>query len=153
VNGIDVQAKGVRRPRWAAGFSSFLRGALGEMRVRNWEVSVLLCNDAVMKDLNRRYRGRNESTDVLSFRQADGGTQGHAGTAGDIVISLDTLRRNAAAMGVSEEEELKRLGVHGLLHLAGMDHGPGKGGAMLALQERIVERLAGARIGAGRSRR
>ena len=65
---------------------------------------------------------------------------------GDIAISLPALGRNARKFGVSENEELKRLVVHGILHLAGMDHGRGKGGAMLSLQEDLLERLGAERI-------
>jgi probable rRNA maturation factor len=59
---------------------------------------------------------------------------------------MDTLRRNARAFDVTEDEELKRLLVHGILHLAGMDHGSGKGREMLSLQERLLERLKEERI-------
>ncbi|MFI5369096.1 MAG: rRNA maturation RNase YbeY, partial [Spirochaetia bacterium] len=103
-----------------------------------WEISLLLCGDARITTLNGRYRGRNRPTDVLSFPRDEDGS----GTvAGDIAISLDTLRRNAAAFGVSEEEELKRLTLHGILHLAGMDHGRGKGRKMLALQQKLMGQL------------
>jgi probable rRNA maturation factor len=99
---------------------------------------MLLCDDRKITALNGRYRGRNRPTDVLSFPGDETGT---GVVAGDIAISLDTLRRNAAAFGVSEEEELKRLTLHGILHLAGMDHGRGKGRKMLALQEKLMEQL------------
>jgi probable rRNA maturation factor len=150
---IEVSAKGIRCPRWAVRYAAFLRKALKELDVRGWEVSVLLCGDALMKNLNRTYRGKNAPTDVLSFRQADSSTPGRASVAGDVIISLETLRRNAAEYGTGDEEELKRLGVHGLLHLAGMDHGNGRGGAMLRLQGQILDTLAKQRIFAPHPRR
>jgi probable rRNA maturation factor len=60
------------------------------------------------------------------------------------------MRRNAAAYGCTRDEELKRLTVHGLLHLAGMDHGRGPTGPMLELQERLLHGLRGERIVGGR---
>jgi probable rRNA maturation factor len=78
---------------------------------------------------------------VLSFRQDDGAGPAAGRTVGDIVISVGTVRRNADGRGVPAGEELARVAVHGLLHLAGMDHGRGRGGEMLALQEALVERL------------
>jgi probable rRNA maturation factor len=146
VNEVEIGAKGISRPRWWKKYSKFLEKAMDAMGVRKWEVSVLLCDDAVIHDLNKRYRRKDAATDILSFRQADARTPGYAGAAGDIVISLHTVRRNAERLGLSEEEELKRVGVHGLLHLAGMDHGRGKSGAMLKQQEQILRKLARERI-------
>jgi len=105
------------------------------------DVSILLCGDERIAELNRRYRGIDRPTDVLSFPRGEKGA-----LSGDIAISLETLARNAAAYGVSRDEELKRLAIHGLLHLAGMDHGRGKGSAMLRLQARIAEEMEGERI-------
>jgi probable rRNA maturation factor len=109
-----------------------------------WEISLLLCDDERIESLNERYRGIKRPTDVLSFCGESGGTPG--GVTGDIAISIDTLRRNAVEFGVTEEEELKRLIIHGILHLAGMDHGRGKGRQMLVLQEKLMEGLRAARI-------
>ena len=91
--------------------------ALGEPR----ELSILLCSDAVIQALNRRYRGRDYATDVLSFPQ----DTMEAGVAilGDIVISLPTATRNAEDVRRGAMMEALRLTVHGLLHLLGFDHG------------------------------
>ena len=60
-------------------------------------------------------------------------------TAGDIVISLDSLKKNCSDFEVSEDEELKRLLIHGILHLAGYDHSDNSPEQeMLKLQERIL---------------
>ncbi len=153
MNGVDVGARDVPLPRWSRRFASFLKRAMEEMGARDWEVSVLLCGDDFIRGLNGRYRSRDSATDVLSFSQTEGrrGRSGRA--AGDIVISLETLRRNAQLYGVTRDEELKRLGVHGLLHLCGMDHGRGKSGAMLREQERILSALKGRHILAAGPRR
>jgi len=69
-----------------------------------------------MRSLNRRFRGKNKATDVLSFpSQAPG-------VAGDIAISLEIAARNADALGHDLGTEVKILILHGMLHLAGYDH-------------------------------
>jgi probable rRNA maturation factor len=96
---------------------SFLREALALTRLTG-EVSVLLTGDRAVRDLNRQFRRKNKSTDVLSFPA----TENAAGVAGDLVISLDTALRQATERGHSLETEIKVLLLHGLLHLAGYDH-------------------------------
>ena len=79
------------------------------------EISVVLCDDLFIQDLNRDYRGKDKPTDVLSFAQND------PDVLGDIVISLPTAARQAAAAGWPLESEIALLGIHGLLHLLGYD--------------------------------
>jgi probable rRNA maturation factor len=137
----EVAADGVPLPRGSARLSRFCAKALAAAGHTEWQVSVLVCGDERMTALNKRYRGKDSTTDVLSFPGEEEGR-----VSGDIAISLPALRRNAAAYQVSENEEMKRLLVHGLLHLAGMDHGPGKSGKMLALQETLLETLRSEKI-------
>ncbi len=144
---VEVSVEGVPAPRWKSRLPRFCARVMDEAGFAEWAVAVLLCGDPRIAALNGRYRGRQEATDVLSF-PADDGRRGSP-VVGDIAISLETLRRNAASYGVSEEEELKRLLVHGILHLAGMDHGRGKGGAMLSLQGKLLQRLEPERIMGG----
>jgi len=85
-----------------------------------------------MRALNRRHRGVDRTTDVLSFPQLEGfpfspGT-GTELMLGDIVINLHKAERQAKEYGVSFYDELKRLLIHGLLHLLGYDHEQGKEG-------------------------
>lgn len=138
---VEVVVSGVRSPAWRPRLAGFCEKAIARMGERLGDVSILLCGDARITDLNRTYRGLDRPTDVLSFPRGDTGA-----LSGDIAISLESLARNAAAYGVSRNEELKRLVIHGLLHLAGMDHGRGQGGAMLRLQARLADELAGERI-------
>jgi probable rRNA maturation factor len=114
---------------------------------------VLLCGNRYIKSLNAQYRNKDEPTDVLSFPQPDHSNwSGAAGAqecfiAGDIVISLDALEENARFFKVSPDEELRRLLVHGILHLSGEDHATNKAGEpMLKTQEEILVALAGERI-------
>ena len=149
---VEVSAAGMRRPAWSDGLARYCRAVCARIGAGAWEVSVLLCDDETIAELNHTYRGKRGPTDVLSFRQEDRITPGDKKAVGDIVISVPTVRRNARSSGVTMEEELKRVATHGILHLAGMNHGPGRGGEMLALQEAILHAFCGRRI-AGAPRR
>lgn len=84
------------------------------------EVTVVLTHDDEVTQLNHQYRGRKRSTDVLSFpggEDADGLVR-----QGDIVISVDKARRQAAQRHHSLDTELRYLLIHGFLHLMGYDH-------------------------------
>ena len=136
---VTVGVEGIRRPPGLGRLSGFCSRALRAAGFSSWNVAVLLCGDERMRDLNERYRGLPRPTDVLSFPREQERREGPV--AGDIAISVETLARNALRFGVSENDEMKRLLVHGLLHLAGMDHGRGKGRAMLVRQARILDGL------------
>ncbi len=87
------------------------------------ELSVVLGDDALSQHLNRRFRGCDSPTNVLSFAMGDGLEIGAPRLAGDVVIALETLLREADLQGKSPTEHLGHLIVHGVLHLAGFDHG------------------------------
>jgi probable rRNA maturation factor len=157
MNRVDFSAAEVPLPPWRSRAKSFILKVLKILNRDGWDLSVLFCGSAYIQSLNARYRNRNEATDVLSF--ALGETAGiHAGLPaksetrnrylpGDIVISLENLEENALQFGVSGDEELRRLLIHGILHLDGMDHGTNRPGEpMLRLQEKILAELSGERI-------
>jgi len=79
-------------------------------------VNIILTDDESMADLNLKYRDRKGSTDVLSFPFDE------ENFLGEIYISVDRARVQAAQWGVKFESELRRLLAHGLLHLLGYDH-------------------------------
>jgi probable rRNA maturation factor len=85
--------------------------------LRYGEVSVSLVSDREMRSINRKWRGKDKHTDVLSFPLDEGRRH-----LGDVVISLDTARRQAREGGWPVSVELRRLLAHGLLHCAGHDH-------------------------------
>lgn len=85
--------------------------------------TVLLADDARLKELNRSFRGKNKPTDVLSFPAPTNGE----GTIGDIAISVETAARQAGEHGHTLGEELRILLLHGVLHLAGFDHETDRG--------------------------
>ena len=101
----------------------------GERYSRDAELSLLLCDDALITDLNRTYRKKRGPTDVLSFGYR--AQRGHSLTAqdgvsfsvlGDIVISLETVEARCTGNRAAMRNELRLLFCHGLLHLLGFVH-------------------------------
>jgi len=80
------------------------------------EVSLVLTGDDEIRELNRQYRRKDKATDVLSFPLGD------PYMLGDVVISIDRAAAQAESYGVTVDEELGRLLIHGILHLIGYDH-------------------------------
>lgn len=102
------------------------------------ELSLLLCDDAFMAELNKRYRHTQGPTDVLSFEQdrPEGGVET---LLGDIIVSLETVERRCGGDRASMRAEVRLLFCHGLLHLLGYDHGtPGEQQEMIAKQARYL---------------
>jgi probable rRNA maturation factor len=153
VNTVAVAVSGTADTPGRAAVAQLCRRALAAAGIDGWDLSVLLCSDETIRGLNARYRGKDQATDVLSFSQGEGmriAVPGRQRPAGDLVISVDTLRRGAAERGTGEDGELERLVVHGILHLAGMDHGRGRGRAMRDRERKLTAALAaGRRAGAG----
>ena len=146
---------GVEEPDWLNNVEPFVQKALSEFKFDGEEISMLLCNDTYMQELNKTYRNIDSTTDVLSFENDEeyDDEEGKWKCVGDIVISLDTLPVNADYFEESRNDELKRLIVHGLLHLNGMDHGEEhieKGAEpvceMLVLQEKVLNKLKDEKI-------
>jgi len=142
VNKVFFRAEEVPEPSWIKTAESFILAVLEKLGHKNWDLSVLFCNNRFIKSLNAQYRNKDEPTDVLSFSIGEKGPGGRF-LAGDIVISLDALDENTRFFKVSAEEELRRLLVHGILHLSGEDHATnGAQEDMLKMQEEILEALA-----------
>jgi probable rRNA maturation factor len=94
-------------------------------------VTCLITTDRELRALNRKFRGKDYATDVLSFPSREGG---------EIAISLDRAAAQADEHGHSLETEVRILILHGLLHLAGMDHGTDRG-EMASAEARWRKRL------------
>lgn len=125
---------------------AFMDDILKKRNHQNWEISVFFCTDETICELNKTYRNIDAPTDVLSFesgisyQNADNETMYNAG---DIAISISYAQNNADECDISLNQELKRLLIHGILHLEGMDHGDIHLGDvqscdMLDLQESLV---------------
>jgi len=89
-------------------------------------VTLALVRDTAIRSLNRRFRGKDTSTDVLSFPASDHQTEQSPPveyeSLGDVVISTDTALKQAREAGHSLDRELSELLIHGVLHLCGYDH-------------------------------
>ncbi len=98
------------------------------------EVGYLFCDDEKILEVNREYLGHDYYTDIITF-DYDEGTE----INGDIVISLDTVRSNAEKYGKTYDEELRRVIIHGILHLCGInDKGPGEREQMEAAEDKAL---------------
>ncbi|KXH87408.1 rRNA maturation RNase YbeY [Sporosarcina sp. HYO08] len=97
---------------------------------RQSEVSITFMSDAEIQEVNAQYRGKNQPTDVISFaleELSEGevaivSEEGMPTVLGDIIISIDTAKRQAEEYGHSMEREMGFLALHGFLHLLGYDH-------------------------------
>ncbi len=118
-----------------------VRAVLRRLKVVDAEVSVLVTGDERIRELNRRYLERDRPTDVLSFPDGDRLPDGHL-LLGEIVVSLDTARRQARTVGHGELDELRELVVHGVLHLVGYDH-DADDGEMDSLELELRREVAG----------
>jgi probable rRNA maturation factor len=117
----EVRASGVD----ARALKQTLHKLLTEANEPNSSISVTLVDDETIRELNRDHRGKNKSTDVLSFPLCHPERSRRTGPEvllGDIVISVDTARRQAADYDAPLQNELYRLLIHGLLHVLGHDH-------------------------------
>lgn len=119
--------------RDVAAWARRIRSAAG---ARRRPLSVLLCGDARMRALNRRWRRIDRPTDVLSF------PSGERGSLGDVVVDVPYAARQARRLGHPLAREVQLLLVHGVLHLLGHDHETDDG-TMFALQRRLVARVFG----------
>jgi probable rRNA maturation factor len=120
---------------------------MGEERA---ELSVVLTDDAELRDLNRTYRGVDAPTDVLSFPQREGEGNPAPNLLGDVVISVPRAVEQAERYGHSTAREVGFLTVHGILHLLGWDHQTAEEEArMMAASEAILQGLGLVRPEAG----
>ena len=104
-------------------------------------ITVAFVSDRAMRDLNRMWRGKSATTDVLSFPTEPAEFEKPAGlNLGDIVISIEQAARQAKEHGLSFENEIAQLILHGLLHLSGYDHETDRG-EMNRLELKLRKRL------------
>jgi len=149
MNRIAVNSQDFSLPSWSKKLESYAKKVLEEAKLENWNLSILICGDKTIKELNTQYRNRAEVTDVLSFELGEeiceNGEKRYL--AGDIVISLDTLKENSKYFQTAEDEELRRLLIHGILHLRGMEHKTNDSAEpMLKLQEDILKKLENEKV-------
>jgi len=146
--------------RHAALLRRLARASLRHLGEDGSELSLALVGDEEMQRLNRDYRGKDRTTDVLAFAQREGEPNAVAahGLLGDVVISVPTAMRQAFERSHSVERELAELLVHGILHLLGYDHerSPAEARKMFAKAREVVAAIETSAVAAaparGRSR-
>ncbi|QAR34487.1 rRNA maturation RNase YbeY [Geovibrio thiophilus] len=116
--------------------------AFAEAAFEEAEISVLITDDAEIRTLNSQYRQKDYATDVLSFPMAEYPLN-DGGMLGDIVISLDTAKKQAEENEIPLVREFSFLYIHGLLHLLGFDHETSEEDEkeMFDMQEEILRKL------------
>ncbi|MBK5255889.1 MAG: rRNA maturation RNase YbeY [Vicinamibacteria bacterium] len=111
-----------------------LHRAAAALRVTG-ELALVFAGDALLRRLNRDYRFKDKPTDVLSFESQDEDMG-----LGDVVISVETARRNALSFSRTLDRELEVLALHGFLHALGFDH-ESDHGEMEAIEKKLRARL------------
>ncbi len=116
----------VQEKKWKTALPNFMKianKAVGSvLNLENTEVSLVLSNDAFIKSLNNQYRGKDKPTNVLSFPSPEEYKRMKIWLAGDIVVGLETLKREAEEQKKSLEAHFTHLLIHASLHLKGYDH-------------------------------
>ena len=129
----------------------YLNLVLDKIGLNKVEFSVSFVSEDSIHEMNRDYRSIDDSTDILSFAAEDENPDGFVFVSagrrkrllGDMVICPEVLKRNAATFSVSEHEELRRLLIHGVLHLSGDNHLTNDmSEPMLKRQEKILLELS-----------
>ena len=151
---IVRSARWRKQPRAAAIVKTAVLAAAKAVSTPRAELAIVLCDDSAIRALNRKWRGKNAPTDVLSFPAAAPGEKRpkppyikapyiKTPYIGDIVIAYETTAREAAAEGKPFKHHLAHLAVHGLLHLLGYDHQSDREAQRMERMERaILERIA-----------
>jgi probable rRNA maturation factor len=138
---IEIVNRQRKFPIAAARWKTFAGKALKVLPVTNTSATVVFVSDRAMAELNRRWRGKRGATDVLSFPAAQDKFEKSEGlNLGDVVISTERAARQAKENGLTFDDEVAQLILHGLLHLCGYDHATDKG-EMNRLELRLRKRL------------
>jgi probable rRNA maturation factor len=123
--------------RW----EKFVAKAVRVVPVSAAGATVAFVSDRAMRELNRTWRGKTSTTDVLSFPAAQDKFEKRAGSnLGDVVISVAQASRQARENGLTLDQEIAQLILHGLLHLCGYDHSSDSG-EMNRLELRLRRKL------------
>jgi probable rRNA maturation factor len=138
---VEVVNRQRRLPLDGERWRAFAERALNVVPAEGAGVTVAFISERAMRELNRRWRGKRGTTDVLSFPvEQEKWEQGEGKTLGDVVISVERAARQAGENGLTLDEEIAQLILHGLLHLCGYDHERDEG-EMNALELRLRRRL------------
>jgi len=138
---IEVVNRQRKMPLDVGRWEAFAERALKVVPAGGAGATVAFVSDRAMRELNRRWRGKVGTTDVLSFPAGqEEFEKGEGLSLGDVVVSVEQAARQAAEHGLDFEGEVRQLILHGLLHLCGYDH-ERDGGEMNALELKLRRRL------------
>ena|SRR5207249_6092176 len=122
-------------------YQKFSARALQAIHQKSQNATIVFVSDAIIKKLNRQFRGKNQATDVLSFpARAEPFETEHEPDLGEVAISLQRAAKQARESQITFQSEVKQLILHGLLHLSGYDHETDDG-EMDRLELRLRKRL------------
>jgi rRNA maturation RNase YbeY len=135
---ITYQTEGVKMPHLKRReTTAWIKAVAATYGKRIGEVAYIFCDDAKILEVNRQYLQHDYYTDIITFDYTEGDLLG-----GDLFISLDTVRTNAAQYGKPYDEELHRVIIHGILHLCGIDDkAEGARAVMEAAENRALKSL------------
>ena len=138
---IEVVNRQRKVPIYGGRWRAFAERALKVVPAQGAGATLAFVSDRAMRALNKRWRGKAGTTDVLSFPSGqEEFEKGEGSSLGDVVVSVEQAARQAAEHGLEFENEVEQLILHGLLHLCGYDH-ERDGGEMNALELRLRRRL------------
>lgn len=130
---INVEMPAIRRDI----ITQWVRDVAATHDRRVGDIAYIFCDDEKILEVNRQYLRHDYYTDIITFDYSAGRR-----IAGDLFISLDTVRSNAALFGKAYAEELRRVIIHGILHLCGInDKGPGEREIMEAAEDAALALL------------
>ena len=134
-NMITYNVDGVKMPKIKKReTTAWIRAVAAQYGYKVGEVGYMFVNDEKILEVNNEYLGHDYYTDVITFDYDEPGI-----VSGDIVISLDTVRTNAEKFGKEYDDELRRVIIHGILHLCGInDKGPGEREIMEAEENKAL---------------
>jgi rRNA maturation RNase YbeY len=137
---ITYNVDGVRMPKFhKRKANKWIRAVAATYGRKVGEVGYMFVDDEKILETNRQYLGHDYYTDVITFDYDEGDT-----INGDIVISLDTVRTNSEKYAKSFDDEFRRVLIHGILHLCGInDKGPGEREIMEANENKALALLVG----------
>ena len=132
---ITYSNEGVSMPKIKRrAITAWIKAVAASYNRKVGEVGYLFCNDEKILEVNQQYLGHDYYTDIITFDYDEGDV-----INGDIVISLDTVRSNAAQQGTEYLDELHRVIIHGILHLCGInDKAPGEREIMEAAENKAL---------------
>ena len=140
---ISYQVDGVKMPAIRhRDINAWIKAVAATYGKRVGDIGYIFCNDEKILEVNRQYLQHDYYTDIITFDYSDDALlTGKKDTiAGDLFISLDTVRTNAEQQGTTYDEELHRVIIHGILHLCGInDKGPGEREIMEREENKALE--------------